>query len=242
MGDLNRDAKTTKEREEEEQRKGEEWTRKKEEARLRKEEQQKKDEEEQKKLAEERERKEHENEKIQVEPQTNIGPPVGDQPQIQGDSQIPGQIQAEEVKQLRKREEPAGGEAPAKRRETDDDPEDAGPSPAPPAPGPTEHGPESYTLCSPQLLHLDTDGTPLWFNGWLLDNKFADKSKKKFGTFLHYLIEPTEIREPTPWQLHENNECCLTVEREGMRVFSEQEKHLLKKMMDKAREVGAPGS
>jgi hypothetical protein len=103
-------------------------------------------------------------------------------------------------------------------------------------------GPSSYTLCSPQLLHLDHDGTPLWFNGWLLDNKFADRNSKKFGSFTHYLAEPTDFREPTAWQLHENNQCCLTTDADKMFVFSEKEKKLLERMMNKAREVGAPGA
>lgn len=111
---------------------------------------------------------------------------------------------------------------------------------APPQPHSNE--PESYTLCSPQLLHLDVDDTPLWFNGWLLDNKFADKRQKKFGSFKHYLIEPREVRDPGAWQLHENNECCLTTDREKMHPFSNEEVKLLERMMQKAREVGAPGA
>jgi hypothetical protein len=39
--------------------------------------------------------------------------------------------------------------------------------------------PNNFTICSPQLLHFGTDGKPLWFNGWLLSNKFADKKKRK---------------------------------------------------------------
>jgi hypothetical protein len=111
-----------------------------------------------------------------------------------------------------------------------------------PPPSVKEEPPQQYTLCSPQLLHLDTDGTPLWFNGWLLANKFADKRQKKFGSFKHYLIEPEEIEEPGAWQLHENNECCLTVEKDRMRKFTAEELALLDRMMKKAREVGAPGS
>lgn len=43
--------------------------------------------------------------------------------------------------------------------------------------------PTNFTICAPQLLHLDTNGKPLWFNGWLLHNKFAEKSKKRFANF-----------------------------------------------------------
>ena len=102
--------------------------------------------------------------------------------------------------------------------------------------------PDNYTICAPQLLHLDAEGKPLWFNGWLLDNKFADKKQKKFGRFDHYLIEPKDIREPGAWQLEESNMCCLTTDTDKKLDFSEAEKQLLADMMKKAREVGAPGS
>lgn len=65
--------------------------------------------------------------------------------------------------------------------------------------------PSNYTICAPQLLHLGTDGKPLWFNGWLLHNKFAEKSKKRFANFDHYLAEPRDVREPGAWQLAESN-------------------------------------
>ncbi len=101
--------------------------------------------------------------------------------------------------------------------------------------------PEHYTICSPQLLHLDTSGKPLWFNGWLLSNKFADKKQKVFGKYDHYLIEPRDVREPGAWQLHENNECCLTTDADKKFDFSDAEKGLIRDMMKKAKEVGAPG-
>src|SRR2546423_3035583 len=39
--------------------------------------------------------------------------------------------------------------------------------------------PGKYTICAPQLLHLDTNGRPMWFNGWVLANKFS--KDKHFG-------------------------------------------------------------
>ncbi|EXJ94086.1 hypothetical protein A1O1_02479 [Capronia coronata CBS 617.96] len=108
---------------------------------------------------------------------------------------------------------------------------------------PEEKAPEptSYTMCAPQLLHLDTEGKPLWFNGWLLDNKFADKKQKKFGKWEHYLIEPHDIREPGAWQLEESNMCCLTTDPPLKREFTAEEKAVLQMMIDQARQVGVPG-
>ena len=99
----------------------------------------------------------------------------------------------------------------------------------------------AYEICSPQLLHLDLEGNPLWFNGWLLDNKFADKKQKKFGHFEHYLIEPRDIREPGAWQLEESNMCCLTTDAHLKRDFSADEKEILEMMINQAREVGVTG-
>ena len=138
--------------------------------------------------------------------------------------------------------EPAPAPAPNAEGTNDQAPAD---TPAEPSPSPEPEEPEppsNYTLCSPQLLHLDTDGTPLWFNGWLLDNKFANKHQKRFGSFRHYLIEPRDVREPGAWQLHENNECCLTTDADKKHAFSDRELALVERMMQRAREVGAPGS
>lgn len=101
--------------------------------------------------------------------------------------------------------------------------------------------PSSYSICAPQLLHLDYEGRPLWFNGWLLDNKFADKKQKKFGKFEHYLIEPRDVRDPGAWQLEESNMCCLTTDAPLKRDFSPEEKAVLAMMIQQAKDVGVPG-
>ncbi|KAI0007546.1 glycosyltransferase family 71 protein [Xylariaceae sp. FL0662B] len=99
--------------------------------------------------------------------------------------------------------------------------------------------PENYTICSPQLLHLDTDGKPLWFNGWLLDNKFADKSRSKFVELKSYLIEPRELREPVAWQIGSSNMCCLTSDPDKKFDFSVLERDTINMVMKRARDVGA---
>ena len=125
-----------------------------------------------------------------------------------------------------------GEDQPAEEEEEDEEPAH------PEAPSTSDN----FTICSPQLLHLDVEGKPFWFNGWLLDNKFVDKKQKKFGKFEHYLIEPHEIREPGAWQLEDSNMCCLTTDTNKKFDFSESERLILADMMKKAKEVGAPGS
>lgn len=97
---------------------------------------------------------------------------------------------------------------------------------------------DNYTICAPQLLHLDTEGKPFWFNGWLLHNKFADKSKKKFAHFESYLVEPNKIRDPGAWQLAESNMCCLTSDPDKRFDFNDDEKATLKMIMERATEIG----
>ena len=254
MGDLEKDTKTSKELEKEEEKKRKEEA----EAKKRKEEaeeKKRKEEAEEKKRKEEAEGKKKKEEAEEKKRKEEAAPKEAADKQKQQQQQDPAKAQNKEgeqqkeepKKQLRKRDGPAmeGQEPiPAAAPQGDNPPQAAPPAAAaaaaqPPTP---EVDLTPHTMCSPQLLHLDVDDTPLWFNGWLLDNKFADKHKKKFGSFRHYLIEPNEVREPGAWQLHENNECCLTTDRDKSHSFNERELKLLDRMMAKAREVGAPGA
>ncbi|KAL5363307.1 mannosyltransferase putative-domain-containing protein [Aspergillus floccosus] len=103
--------------------------------------------------------------------------------------------------------------------------------------GQSQAEPANYTICGPQLLHLDHDGKPLWFNGWLLPNKFAEHKHQKPAKFEAYLREPREIRDPGAWQLHENNICCLT--STAMAEFSDVEQGTLSMILEYGRHSGA---
>lgn len=97
--------------------------------------------------------------------------------------------------------------------------------------------PWNVTICAPQLLHLDADNKPLWFNGWLLENKFVPKDQRKFQKMESYLIEPTEFREPTPWQLTEANKCCLTSDGDKLFKFSEEDRRFLDDVVEHAKKI-----
>ncbi|KAL2822412.1 mannosyltransferase putative-domain-containing protein [Aspergillus granulosus] len=99
--------------------------------------------------------------------------------------------------------------------------------------------PDNYTICAPQLLHLDHSGRPLWFNGWVLSNKYQGKDREPTD-FQAFLREPRERREPDAWQLHEHNVCCLTSEFLG--EFSVDERAVLDMIMASGRRVGALGN
>lgn len=93
-------------------------------------------------------------------------------------------------------------------------------------------------ICSPQLLHLDLNGKPLWFNGGLVRNKFLDRREWKFGSWDTYLIEPRDIREPGAWFLGDANMCCLTSDHHLQGELSPTEKGLLDAMVAQAKKVG----
>lgn len=95
-----------------------------------------------------------------------------------------------------------------------------------------------HKICSPQLLHLDVNGKPMWFNGGLVRNKFLDWRDWKFGAWDTYLIEPREIREPGAWFLGEANMCCLTTDNHLKGDLTERERALLDSMVAQARKVG----
>ncbi|GFF49962.1 hypothetical protein IFM58399_08687 [Aspergillus lentulus] len=100
--------------------------------------------------------------------------------------------------------------------------------------------PEMYTICAPQLLHLDRSGRPLWFNGWLLPNKFEKGKDREPSRFEAFLREPREIRDPGAWQLRAHNICCLTSEHKG--EFSPDERHALDMIIESGRRAGVLGT
>ncbi len=94
--------------------------------------------------------------------------------------------------------------------------------------------PVAYTVCAPQLLHLGVDGSPLWFNGGLVQNKFLDRKDWEFGNFREYVAEP-ENTSTTTWQLLGGNKACLTGEAGLKHSLSTSEKEAIQMMMDHAK-------
>lgn len=99
--------------------------------------------------------------------------------------------------------------------------------------------PANFTICAPQLLHLDLTGKPLWFNGWVLDNKFADKSHKQFAAFEDYVVEPHNWEGDDAWQLQQDNQCCLTTYPGLKFEFTKTEKEILGMIVERAKAVEA---
>jgi alpha 1,3-mannosyltransferase len=97
------------------------------------------------------------------------------------------------------------------------------------------HGHEyDITICAPQLLHLDHEKRPLWFNGWLYENKYAE-SKRTIGSFEMFMEEPSASLDPAAWQLEESNICCLS--NSVAKEFTEQETEWLGLLIGMARMI-----
>lgn len=95
----------------------------------------------------------------------------------------------------------------------------------------------SFTICAPQLLHLDVSGRPIWFNGWLLPNKFSDDKDIQPANFGSFITEPRDVRAIESWKLEENNICCLSSDQ--LSDFTFTEKSILNQAVEIAKNVGA---
>jgi len=96
----------------------------------------------------------------------------------------------------------------------------------------------NYTICAPQLLHLDRSGRPLWFNGWILNNKF-DNLHVRLAKFEYFMKEQREDEGDAEWSLEKNNICCL--KSDEIFTFSKTEKKTIRDMISIAKDVGALG-
>ncbi|KAI1495439.1 mannosyltransferase putative-domain-containing protein [Biscogniauxia marginata] len=100
---------------------------------------------------------------------------------------------------------------------------------------------KTLTICAPQLVHLSVgDGRPLWFNGWLLRDKYAGRSEQRFAEVRSYITEPRQERDqggPDNWVLGDANVGCLTSDADRMTELSEAELGTFDMMVERAKEV-----
>ncbi|KAI1267947.1 alpha-1,3-mannosyltransferase [Xylariaceae sp. FL1019] len=98
--------------------------------------------------------------------------------------------------------------------------------------------PDTHRICAPQLLHTDTDGSPLWFNGWLLANRFDPLGKQRYAKMDSFLLEPKVVRgEDSFWKVTHGNICCLTSTPELKFDMAESNKKVLDMIIERAKEV-----
>ncbi|OQO17093.1 hypothetical protein B0A51_14795 [Rachicladosporium sp. CCFEE 5018] len=100
------------------------------------------------------------------------------------------------------------------------------------------HKGKNITVCAPQLLHLDTDGRPLWFNGWISKDKNERSGNVDISAFQVFLEEPeykAANGENNMWEIHEANVCCLTAPK--FSTFTKEEKEVLQMILDTAKSV-----
>jgi len=97
---------------------------------------------------------------------------------------------------------------------------------------------EDAQVCAPQLLHNTREGSPLWFNGWILANKF-EKEKSPIAQLELFMREPETYREPESWTIGESNSCCL--KNAEVYEFTEKERKTIQTILRVAFKVGAVG-
>ncbi|KEQ88213.1 hypothetical protein M438DRAFT_341854 [Aureobasidium pullulans EXF-150] len=94
-----------------------------------------------------------------------------------------------------------------------------------------------YTVSSPQLLHLDLNNRPLWFNGWILDDKYEEAKHVNVSTWDVFLSEVKETNEAPEWKIGSHNMAVLKSTHAF--EFTEGEKEVLAMIVEVARENGA---
>lgn len=94
-----------------------------------------------------------------------------------------------------------------------------------------------FTICAPQLLHLDVTGRPLWFNGWLLPNKFLKDHHQQRARFEGFISEPRSVGDAGGWTLEKDNICCLSSDH--LSNFTRSEETVLENIVEIGRSVGA---
>ncbi|GAB7346469.1 hypothetical protein MBLNU457_5160t1 [Dothideomycetes sp. NU457] len=96
---------------------------------------------------------------------------------------------------------------------------------------------QNYTICSQQVLHLDTKGRPLWFSGWIVDK--SENADVEVPDFQVFIKEKRGDGSVGPWSRREDGLNCLKSDR--ILRFTKQEKAVLERIMETAGEVGALG-
>jgi alpha 1,3-mannosyltransferase len=94
---------------------------------------------------------------------------------------------------------------------------------------------QNIILCSPQLLHLSRDGRPLWFNGWIQDNKHEASSD--VSVFEFFMSEKKKDNEWADWIIGADNMCCL--KGDDLHAMNDQELKALALIVDIAKENGS---
>ena len=113
----------------------------------------------------------------------------------------------------------------------------------------------NFTMWSSQLLHLDLEGRPLWFNGWIQESKWNHDKNVPLAKFEYFLKERRQpVQQSVPqdadgdigevdsgkmaeWATHNENMAMLRSDR--VYDFTEDERDTLDMIVGIARGFGA---
>jgi len=96
---------------------------------------------------------------------------------------------------------------------------------------------QNYTICSQQVLHLDTKDRPLWFSGWIVES--SENTDVEVSEFQVFVKEKRGDGSVASWSRREDGLSCLKSDR--ILRFTKQEKAVLERIVETAGEVGALG-
>ncbi len=90
-----------------------------------------------------------------------------------------------------------------------------------------------YEICSSQIIHVDENETPIFFNGGLLENKL--KGDHAIGHFREYLLEEDKKKDLDPfesesaknsWKMGMNNHACISSSKAPISLRPELQEQL----------------
>lgn len=96
-----------------------------------------------------------------------------------------------------------------------------------------------YTCNSPQLLHLDLDGRPIWWNGWILDDKYEDQKSVPVSKIEVFLSEEKTTGEAPEWAIGGRN--MATLKSDQAYTFTDEEMAVWDMIVEVAQQNGALG-
>lgn len=91
-------------------------------------------------------------------------------------------------------------------------------------------------VCSYQMIHMDRNQTPLWYNGWISDKKRPTLEMRNLWEFEQYMIENPVLTGENPWTWIDGFKGCL----DGWELvsFTESEKNVFQNARQAAIDLG----
>jgi alpha 1,3-mannosyltransferase len=91
-------------------------------------------------------------------------------------------------------------------------------------------------VCSYQMVHMDRDQSPLWYNGWISDEKKPSLLMRNVWQFEHYMVEDPVLNGNNPWSWLGGFKGCL--DGRELVSFTDSEKRTFQQAIQAAIDLG----